>query len=248
MDNMPSVESDVTDYAPALESVAEISPTAVSASQRVNVGIDSLDRTLGGGIPSGSVVALECPSGSTGEEIAYTFAGQSAHSTLYLSLLRRPDCIESDIDRLGDSSSTHIVYLGEQIGRADSGNWLLRLAEQHEPWAGGAVVLDSYTDYELASRASTPALARLCEVVREQNGILLIIVHSNIKRGKTTATRHVKQLADIVFEYSPPKPGGESDQLSIPKMRDRTNEQSELPITLELTIGETLGLSRDDTF
>jgi len=247
MDRMPSVESDVTEYTPAMESVANASPTPVSASQRVEIGIESLDRTLGGGIPSGSVVALECPSGSTGEEIAYTFAGNSVHSTLYLSLVRRPSCVEEDISRLGDNASSHVVYLGEEMGHADSNNWLLKLAEQHKPWMGGAVVIDSYTDYNLASNGSTPALARLCEVIRNQNGILFIIVHSNIEQSGATATRHVKQLADIVFEYSQ-RPGDESDQLSIPKMRSRTDQQVELPARLELTIGKTLGLSRDDTF
>jgi KaiC/GvpD/RAD55 family RecA-like ATPase len=65
-------------------------------AERLRTGISALDRELGGGIPSGSIVALTAPPASQAELFLYELTGE--RGTLYLTLDRTSDAVSSSIE------------------------------------------------------------------------------------------------------------------------------------------------------
>ena len=65
-------------------------------SERLRTGISALDRELGGGIPSGSIVALTAPPASQAELFLYELIGE--RGTLYLTLDRTSDAVSNSIE------------------------------------------------------------------------------------------------------------------------------------------------------
>ncbi len=77
------------------------SPGAAEAAKQVNrgTGISILDRTLGGGLPSGSVVYIHADAKSMAEVFLYQFT--QARKTYYFSNERRPAHVLRDIQNFG---------------------------------------------------------------------------------------------------------------------------------------------------
>jgi KaiC/GvpD/RAD55 family RecA-like ATPase len=77
---------------------------------RLNTGIDVLDRKLGGGLPAGSLVALCARPASQAELFLYELT--ATRGTLYLSLDRTAQSINASIEqtpaRTGDPTVRHI--------------------------------------------------------------------------------------------------------------------------------------------
>jgi KaiC/GvpD/RAD55 family RecA-like ATPase len=77
---------------------------------RLNTGIDVLDRKLGGGLPAGSLVALWARPASQAELFLYELT--ATRGTLYLSLDRTAQSINASIEqtpaRTGDPTVRHI--------------------------------------------------------------------------------------------------------------------------------------------
>lgn len=245
MDEMPDLGGDVTDRASKLPDDAG-TPTASPGSAFFSTGIENLDRKLGGGFPAGALIVIEAPAGSAGEEFAHEFARTDAHSTLYLSLARPQSLVEADLERNGSLSGNSVVYMGDELEM--DGGWLMELAEYQDDWLSHSIVVDPYTEYALAFPEDEAALRELAVGVREAAGVLCLLVHPGATPREARISRQVKHLADVVFEYRPGDSSDPTDELAIPKHRQREETSLELPAVMELDMTEELTLSGDRTF
>jgi KaiC/GvpD/RAD55 family RecA-like ATPase len=75
--------------------------------QRLETGIDPLDRELGGGVPAGHVVALVAPADTQSELLVRQLAGD--RRTLYLSSTRPWREVAVDIERTPGASGGDVV-------------------------------------------------------------------------------------------------------------------------------------------
>lgn len=249
MDEMPDIAGDITVSHNALdERLPDETPTPVSDGDSVSLGIESLNRVFDGGVPSGSLVVIEFPADSSGEELGVAIAGEGDHSTLYVSLTRPASLVNHDIARMGNSPNASVVYMGDKTANPNDAGWLTELHEYGEEWLGCSLVLDTYTDYALQFSESRQALTGVAERVHEHDGLVCLLVHEPQSTPEAEIARRAKHLADIVIEYQKSKTSDDTDNILISKMRRRKHASLNLPRYLDLDLEEDLSVSHDSSF
>jgi len=66
----------------------------------LSTGDDALDRFCNGGIPPGSLIAMEAPPGTQTESLLWTMMNQ--RKTVYITTLRSKGAVQADVDRYVD--------------------------------------------------------------------------------------------------------------------------------------------------
>jgi len=246
MDELPDGAADISATPTKLsEALHNTGPNPVRGD--VSMGMESLDRSFNGGLPPGSLVVLEFPAGSPGEEIAHGLAGADQHSTLYLSLNRPTPVVEADVERAGGSSNAKVVYMGDEHGQGQHG-WLHEVLEFGEGWTESTIVVDTYTDYALEFGRASNAIAQLSKQIRSSGGVMYLLVHPGTSTREAEIARRAKHLADIVFEYHRADDADQDDQLIVPKMRRRQEKPIKLPLHLDLEVEDQVSVSHDASF
>lgn len=213
--------------------------------QTLPTGIPALDRRFGGGLPSGSVVALTADPASQSELILDRLA--RVRACRYLTTVRSAEAVEAAMERGdersdqeastdGGSETTVETAVGETPGDVAAA-----AADLPE---GGTFVVDSVDPLEAA--ASAPAYAasldELREYVVEAEGIALL--HA-LRGGEDARCRRVtEQVADVVFDLRTTVRGAEVvNRLVVPKFRG--GAALEEPLKLKLTDTVSVDTSRD---
>ena len=204
-------------------------------------GLPAVDTELNGGLPAGAAVALTYPPASPGERLAYAQAVTPEHPTVYATTGHDTALIE------GDLAAEHARYHPEADQRvdvaalttpeADDGyTGLLEHPRACLPeFTGGSIVIDSITDYPPTDLQRH--LPTLTEFLRETNSIAYLLLHPGVRPDRHRTTT---DIADVVLEYEPATGG---DTLHIPKFRHPPVNAPELPVTIDLTVGETVAVS-----
>ena len=206
-------------------------------TSRLETGIDVLDRKLGGGLPAGSVVALEVDPASQAELLLYELT--ATRGTLWLSLNRTAEAVAESIEstpaRTGDPTVRHIS--GE--APLDNASKLVSAL----PEASNLIVdpLDILESQEPPARFRSfmNDLQNHCF-----NTNSLAILHC-LDGGSPPESRDTTEhFADVVFELNTRVAGDQvENRLAIPKFRGG-RAPSEV-IKLELAEEVAIDTSRD---
>jgi DNA repair protein RadA/Sms len=198
-------------------------------------GISVLDREFGGGIPSGSVVALTATPASQSELILDRFA--RVRACRYLTTVRSVDAVEATLTHEDADDET---VVGDASGDEPFAAVLEAAEELPE---GGSVIVDSVDPLEARDReAYTDFLNELQRRVDDADG--LAVLHA-LNHASTDRSRVVtEQIADVVFDLRTTVTGTEiANRLVVPKFRG--GAALEEPLKLKLTDSVTVDTSRD---
>jgi DNA repair protein RadA/Sms len=199
-------------------------------------GISVLDREFGGGLPSGSVVALTADPASQSELILDRFS--RVRECRYLTTVRSPDAVEASLTLDGGDG-------GETVVRDATGDdpFATTLDAAAELPDGGTVVVDSVGPLEAGDpEGYGEFLSELRRHVDDAGG--LAVLHA-LKGAPADRTRVVtEQVADVVFDLRTTVTGTEiANRLIVPKFRG--GAALEEPLKLKLTDSVSVDTSRD---
>jgi KaiC/GvpD/RAD55 family RecA-like ATPase len=237
-------------------------PEVTATPEQVNrsTAISILDRTLGGGLPSGSVVYIFADAKSMAEVFLYQFT--QARKTYYFSNERHPKYVMRDIKNYGFKtdnttfvdiySAYYITPQGEMvdnIGNEFVDAKVVEFTESNlkkigtEGTADVNLIFDSFSFY-LNLNVNPGAIKRLTNVIYEATKKLNCL--SFLYGLKDTHERNIEneilKSCDVIFEIEIDKTSEKiSSLLSIPKLRGR------VPSTemLKFRVGE--GIQIDTT-
>lgn len=199
-------------------------------------GISVLDREFGGGLPSGSVVALTADPASQSELILDRFS--RVRDCRYLTTVRPVDAVEDALTLDTDESAATDV---RRVEDGDPFDEVLELAGDVPQ--RGTVVVDSVEPLERRDRTDYQEfLNDLRRTADEANAMVLL--HA-LKSDADAPNRLVtEQVADLVFDLRTTVTGTEIvNRLVIAKFRG--GAALEEPLKLKLTDSVSVDTSRD---
>ncbi|EMA68750.1 KaiC-like transcriptional regulator [Halorubrum aidingense JCM 13560] len=199
-------------------------------------GISVLDREFGGGLPSGSVVALTADPASQSELILDRFS--RVRDCLYLTTVRPADAVEETLTLDTDESDRTDV---RGVGDDDSFDEVLDLAADIPD--RGTVVVDSVEPLEHRDRAG---YRRFLNELRQNAAAADAMVLLHALEGDADAPNRLvtEQIADIVFDLRTTVTGTDIvNRLVVPKFRG--GAALEEPLKLKLTDTVSVDTSRD---
>ncbi len=220
----------------------EVSPVKEFAEkQNRTTGISVLDRTLGGGLPSGSVTYMYADAKSMAEVFLYQFT--QARKTYYFSNERRPQYVLHDIGNFGFKTSD-IVFVdiyseyyftahGEMVDNVGNEfvdakivefteyNLKKILAEEEEDIN---IIFDTFSFY-LNLKVNPGLIKRLINIIYEttKNLNCLSFLYGLKDTHQTNLENEILKSSDVIFDVEIDKTSDKiSNRLSIPKLRGRT--------------------------
>jgi len=180
---------------------------------RLQTGIDVLDRKLGGGIPEGSIVALEAAPASQAELFLYEIT--ATRGTLFLSLDRTAEAVSNSIDQsptmTGDPTVRHI---SGEAPLDNAGKLISALPE-----SSNLIVdpLDVLEEQEPPSRFRSFMNDLQNHIVNTGS---LAWLHCLNGRSVPPVRDSTEHFADVVFRLDTRVAGDQvENQLAIPKFR-----------------------------
>lgn len=205
-------------------------------SERLNTGIDVLDRKLDGGIPAGSTVAFTAQPASQAELFLYELT--ATRGTLYLSLDRTADAVSSSIE--ASPTQTGDPTVRDVTGEAPLDNASKLISALPE---SSNIIVDPADVLE--RQESTRYRNFLNELQNHVNNTgSLAVLHcldgSDVPKHRDT-TEH---MADIVFQLKTQIKGDRiENHLAVPKFRG--GQALSDVIKLELSEEVDIDTSRD---
>lgn len=223
----------------------EISPAAsilkkVPQPQNRTTGISVLDRTLGGGLPSGSVTYIHADAKSMAEVFLYQFT--QARKSYYFSNERRPMHVSHDIESFGFKTSDiifvdiyseyYITPHGEMVDNVGNEfvdakivefteyNLKKILAEEEEDIN---IIFDSFSFY-LNLNVNPGIIKRLTNIIYEvtKNLNCISFLYGLKDTHEKNLENEILKSCDVIFDVDLDKHSDKiSNRLSIPKIRGR---------------------------
>lgn len=227
--------------APQVAVAEVVTKTAPAAPQIKSTGIAMLDRNLGGGIPSGSVIYFLTDPMSMSEVFLYQFT--QARKTYYFTTERRLKFVERDINNLGFKTNNvtfidiyseyYMTPHGEMVDTV--GNELVdskiiefteynlhkirNLAEKDVN-----VIIDSFSFF-LSLNVNPGRIKRLLNIIYEmtKETETLTFLYSMKGTFKNELMTEVLKVSDVVFDIELGKSADKLvNRLSVPKIRGMT--------------------------
>ena len=199
-------------------------------------GISVLDREFGGGLPSGSVVALTADPASQSELILDRFS--RVRDCCYLTTVRPVDAVEDALTLDTDESAATDV---RRVEDGDSFDEVLELAGDVPQ--RGTIIIDSVEPLEQRDRSEYQEfLNDLRRTADEADAMVLL----HALKGDSDASNRLvtEQVADLVFDLRTTVTGTEIvNRLVIAKFRG--GAALEEPLKLKLTDSVSVDTSRD---
>ena len=212
----------------------------VPQKQNRTTGISILDRTLGGGLPSGSVAYIHADATSMAEVFLYQFT--QARKTYYFSNERRPVYVMHDIRNFGFKtdditfvdiySEYYISPHGEMVDNIGNEfvdakivefteyNLKKILAEEEQDIN---IIFDSFSFY-LNLNVNPGLIKRLINLIYEATKfvIFLTILYGLKDTHEKNLENEILKSCDVIFDVDSEKHSDKiSNRLSIPKIRGR---------------------------
>lgn len=182
-------------------------------ADRLETGIAALDRRLDGGLPPGSLVALNASPASQSEQFIHDVA--ESRKTLLVTTRRPREAVERSQHRRGLGSETVAV---REVDPDDPAENIFTCARALED--GTNLILDPLDPIEaLPEDQYVQFLSQLQDEIRETNSIALL--HC-LTGDHVPSNRNItKYMSDVVFELSTDVNGETiENRLVVPKFRD----------------------------
>lgn len=206
-------------------------------NQRLSVGIPALNRELNGGLPPGSVIALNADPNSQSENLLYELTTE--RGTLYLTTERSEELVRNDIDTaVADSGNPTIRHINGPAPTKQALEYVRLLPD------GANLVIDTMDTLERVDREIyLDFLNELIAEVRASGSIAMVhCLNGSSVPANRPSTEH---FADAVFDLQTTVEGSTVEQhLSIPKSRNERAPNE--AIELDLTTGPTIGIEPVD--
>ncbi len=208
--------------------------------KNMTTGISILDRTLDGGLPSGSVTYMYVDAKSMAEVFLYQFT--QARKTYYFSNERRPMYVLRDIEGFGFKTSDitfvdiyseyYFTAHGEMVDNVGNEfvdakivefteyNLKKILAEEEEDIN---IIFDSFSFY-LNLKVNPGIIKRLINIIYETTKRLncLSFLYGLKDTHEKTLENEILKSCDVIFDVDLDKSSDKiSNRLSIPKIRGR---------------------------
>ncbi len=206
-------------------------------TDRLKTGIDVLDRKLGGGLPTGSLVGLSAPPASQAELFLYELT--ATRGTLWLSLNRTAEAVRGSVEATpastGDPTIRHIT------GEAPLDNASKLISALPE---GSNLIIDPVDVLEAQEPPSRyrSFMNDLQNHVVNTNG--LAVFHCLNGRSVPPLRDTTEHFADVIFRLQTDATGDEvENRLAIPKFRGGRAPTN--TIKLDLATEVSVDTSRD---
>lgn len=197
---------------------------ATRRPDRVSTGIDGLDDLLDGGVPAGSIVALEADAASQAELLLHDLTG--TRGTLYLTTERSEpalrDALENSPVAVGNPT---IRYLGSEDPIGGATELLADLPDSAN------LIVDPAGPLESAERAAyVDFLNALKERLVEADGLGLLYCLADRDTPHRSVTEHVAD-AVVRFETTPDGDGdGSRHEVEVCKFRSESHPGDRAPV------------------
>lgn len=183
-----------------------------SSSRRLALGIDPLDRQLGGGLPAGSTVAYCAPPASQSELLLYELTAR--RDTLYLTTDRSEDAVS-------DALRKTTCPTGDPEVRFVPGDTPLENARRMVRGVGEAtnVIIDVGDSLERTDRGRYQRFLNELGNHMQNTGSLAFLhcLRGDDEPALRATTQH---MADVVFDLHQERHGTEVEtRLGVPKFR-----------------------------
>ncbi|MFA9518091.1 RAD55 family ATPase [Halopenitus sp. H-Gu1] len=205
---------------------------------RLPTGISVLDRELGGGIPSGSIVVLTAQPASQAELFLYELT--AARGTLYLTTIRSEEAVRDGLDRTTTriGSPTIRDIGGDTALDLDHANDLIGTLPEE-----ANLIIDAVDPLE---RHETSRYRRFLNSLQTHmiNTGSVAVIHA--MKGQTIPDNRdlTEHVADVVFDLHTEITTNEVvNRLAVPKFRGGV--ALEEPVKLKLAESVTIDTSRD---
>jgi len=206
--------------------VERLDAVGEETAERRSTGMAELDRSLGGGIVSGSVILLGGDPGiGKSTLLLQACVSFSADTTmLYVSGEESPQQIAMRARRLGLDPSGIIVFASTDIDD------IVALAEQEKP---AGMIIDSVQTIYSADLPSAPGsvsqlrecTARLVRLAKS-TGIPVILVGHVTKEGHIAGPRVLEHMVDTVLYFEPVRCGQRTWYFHHDRVRDARGKES----------------------
>jgi KaiC/GvpD/RAD55 family RecA-like ATPase len=205
-------------------------------TERLPTGITVLDRRLGGGIPSGSIVLLSATPASQSELFLYELS--ATRGTLYLTSVRSPEAVQDAIDRTPARVGQPTVRNVGSDAPLDNANRLVRSLPE-----GTNLIVDVVDVLERKDPARYRSFLNGLQTHMVNTGSLTVL-HGLNGRAVPENRDMTEHMADIVFDLRTNVDGSEiENRLAVPKFRG--GAALEETIKLRLTEEIAIDTSRD---
>lgn len=220
-------------------SFPDATPDVVPQVNRTT-GIMLLDRTLGGGLPSGSTVYLYADAKSMAEVFLYQFT--QARKSYYFSTERRSDYVKRNIESFGFTTKNitfvdiyaeyYVTQHGEMVdnvGNEFVDSKIVEFTEHNlekimvEGEQDINIIFDSFSFYLLLN-VNAGVMKRLINIIYEvTKNLNCVSFLYGIKESNSKAIENeILKSCDIIFDIELEKTTDRlSNRLSIPKIRGR---------------------------
>ncbi|MFP8952368.1 RAD55 family ATPase [Natrialbaceae archaeon A-arb3/5] len=204
--------------------------------ERLDTGIDVLDRKLGGGLPPGCVVAYTADPASQSELLLYELT--AARGTLYLSTERSDDAVQHAIESSPASvGSPTVRCVSADSPIEDATRFIDALPD------GANLIIDTMDVIEGADTDSYVSFLNELKDTMLETGSIAVLHCLN---GETVPDNRSRtyHAVDAVFDLRTQVAGTElENHLTVPKFRH--GNQPTKTIKLELTEEVAIDTSRD---
>ena len=219
-----------------VEITADKIPEQVTRSTSISI----LDRTMGGGLPSGSVVYIFADPKSMAEIFLYQFT--QARKTYYFSNERRPAYVMRDIKNYGFKpgnvtfvdiySAYYLTAQGEMVDNVGNEFVDAKIVEftestlkkiQAQEESDINIIIDSFSFY-LSLNVNVGVIKRLINTIYETSKHLncLSFLYGLKDSNQNKIECEILKACDVIFDVELEKTGDKLiNRLSIPKLRGR---------------------------
>ncbi len=196
--NSVNLKSQISNLKSSAGAVVEFAQVAGKEFSRIKVGLEELDRVLGGGIVAGSLILVGGAPGIGKSTMVLQIAGRLANQpVLYVSGEESAQQIKLRLDRLGISGK-NLQFLGET-----DIDTIVATIEKYTP---RIAIVDSIQTVSLADIDSAPGsvnqvrtcTAKLLEIAKKTTTTIFIIGHVT-KEGTVAGPKTLEHLVDTVL-------------------------------------------------
>lgn len=205
----------------------------------LSTGIREVDRTLGGGIPAGSMVVLTSPPDAQVDPLLH--AGVHVRPSHYFTTIRTPEAVTEELDRtLTDPQLESVRHVGTEGALVDILAGMESMGTQQD------VIVDVFDPLE-ESADRQPFVTFLSDFSKRlQETGSIGIVHCLDTKETPANRKFTLSTADFIWRLRCRREGSDiTHELEIPKANGLTLADSDRVLDLNLGRSVTVDTSRD---